>query len=130
MLDVRSVTKYGYSIRAQTNDPQSLDFGQDGTSIVRFESFNPRFYVFLDCTNPEDNFRFVITSQIGQIGQIHTASMSRELSFYIRLVGDEDNSLYKHRARLPSGKVAEIVLKRKVESGKPIYVVQILIGRA
>jgi hypothetical protein len=127
LLDVRSVMKHGYSIRARTDDRQSLDFGKDGKSIVRFESFDPICHVFLDCTNPEDDFRFVISG----FCRIHTAACeSRELRFNIRLVGNEDNSLHKHRARLPSGKVAEIVLKRKVESGKPIYVVQILIGRA
>jgi hypothetical protein len=126
-LDVRSVTKFGYSICVRMNNFTPLELNKTGRSIARFVSVNPKFHMSLECTSPEDNFRLVLMRQI--LVRRHTVYKSRKLTICVGLASDKDNYRYNDRVCLPSGKVVKVVVKRKVESGKPNYVLEVLMQR-
>jgi hypothetical protein len=121
VLDVSSIVKYGYSVRVQMNNDPPFELGKAGKYMTQFESVSPGFSLLLGCERPGDNFRLIMT------GQLLNEFESRVVGFFIRLDdGDKPKYLYDC-AHLPSRKVAKVALKRKAESGKPIYVVEILI---
>jgi hypothetical protein len=121
LLDVRSVMKYGYSIYAwMDNDlPSELSKVE-----VRFKKVYPNSRVFLYCASPQEKFRLVMTGQVGAENQRECRIVD---GFHLFLDGGKADVPYNDRVLLPSGKIAKLVLKRKAESGKPIYVAQILI---
>jgi hypothetical protein len=121
LVDVHSAMKYGYSIYAWMNNAQPLKFGKTG---VRLENVYSNSRVFLECTNPQEDFCLVMTPQARHLEN----RIERQIvGFRIFLDGDEADSPYNDRVRLPSGKVVKIAVKRRAEAGKPIYAVQILI---
>jgi hypothetical protein len=120
MLDARSVREYGYSVCVWISGCEPIELDEGGRSATQFQSVNSIFPLIVECKRPQDTFRLVTT-------RLRDNMMS--VDFYVELDSEDDDDGVDNGTLLPSGDLAKVLLKRKVESGKPIRVIQILIER-